>query len=63
MINEDTFELFIDYVLGMLDKIEITKLHHALENLKTALPYIDYFKKDEFFKEYLTVKEDNTDAE
>lgn len=53
--------LLVNFVLRMLRETKYTKLEHALEDLKTALPYIDYFKRDEFFAEYLK-EEDSEDA-
>ena len=53
----------IEYVLEMICENKLTALRHSLENLKTAMPYIDYFKRDAFLKDYLEVKEENTDAE
>lgn len=53
----------IDFVLKMLKENKLTNLRHALEHLKTAMPYIDYFKRDAFLKDYLEVKEVSIDAE
>lgn len=55
--------IIIDYVLSMLEQTKYTRLKHSLEDLKKALPFVDYFKTEEFMQTYLGTEEGENNAE